>query len=91
MDLLWAWRLFAGAEFGVRQVEYRLYFLRAGHIAQAAVLQCESDRDAIVAAGNHADGRAMELWEHARMVKAFAAESPLNPEWGRHRPTHPTS
>jgi hypothetical protein len=56
--------------------DYRLYFLGPqGRIAHVLEMECSDDAHAIEQAESHADGRAMELWRRARMVKAFAAEA----------------
>ena len=56
---------------------YRLYFLdHNGHIRRAVEMECESDDQAIDAVEQHRDARAMELWQQARKVKAFAASDP---------------
>jgi hypothetical protein len=54
--------------------DYRLYFLDSdGHIKRAVELHCASDAEAIAAVEQHRDGRAMELWDRARVVRKFAA------------------
>jgi hypothetical protein len=54
--------------------DYRLYFLGPqGRIAHVLEMECRDDEHAIDLVQSHADGRAMELWLRARMVKAFAA------------------
>jgi hypothetical protein len=54
---------------------YRLYFVGAnGHFADVEVLDCRDDDAAIKASKQHADGRAMELWQHERMVATFPAQ-----------------
>ena len=60
-------------------LSYRLYFLgRDGRIAHAVQLECCSDEQALAAVGTHADGRAMELWQQARKVRAFAAPTQVS-------------
>jgi hypothetical protein len=55
-------------------VAYRLYFLDAArHIRDVMELECEDDAQAIEAAEQLHDGRAMELWRRARIVKSFPA------------------
>jgi len=61
---------------GTRDMEYRLYFLRDGHIRRAVSIRCDSDEQAIAEAEQHADGSPMELWEHARLVKKFGGDAP---------------
>jgi len=52
--------------------DYRLYFLDAqGPIHRAVELQCDDDEDAVRRSAGHADGRAMELWQRARVVRRF--------------------
>lgn len=54
--------------------DYRLYFLGPqGRIAHVLEMEGRDDDHAIEQAESHADGRAMELWHRARMVKAFTA------------------
>jgi hypothetical protein len=55
-------------------LSYRLYFLGlGGRITRAVEFECASDEDALRAVEGHGDGRPMELWQQARMVRAFAA------------------
>ena len=55
-------------------VGYRLYFLdREGRIQAARELDCDGDDLAIARAEQEADGRPMELWQRARVVKRFEA------------------
>ncbi len=55
--------------------DYRLYFLNgAGQIAEVIEFQCADDDDALASAMRRRDGRAMELWNLARLVRAFEAE-----------------
>ena len=57
--------------------DYRLYFTgKDGHFLGIVELDCESDEAAVESVAAHADGRAMELWQRQRLVKAF-------PEGGR--------
>ena len=52
---------------------YRLYFLdRANHIRHTVDLDCEDDAQAIRMVEQHADRRAMELWQASRLVKVYA-------------------
>ena len=56
-------------------LSYRLYFLgREGHITGVVELECACDEQALEAVEAHADGRAMELWQQARKVRAFELE-----------------
>jgi len=55
-------------------VYYRLYFYEAGHIVRVAEFSCEDDAAAVKRVAEHADGRAMELWERGRLVKGFPAD-----------------
>ncbi|MGH6965132.1 MAG: hypothetical protein ACREE0_11660 [Phenylobacterium sp.] len=51
---------------------YRLYFVDlADHIQNAAEFVAESDEDALLAAVDQRDGRAMELWSGVRVVARF--------------------
>jgi hypothetical protein len=60
-------------------MHYRLYFLdRLGRIRHAIDLDCVDDAHAVETVEKHADGRAMELWQSARLVKAYA--QPAVPE-----------
>jgi hypothetical protein len=52
---------------------YRLYFLLDGRIRHAVPLDCDNDAEAIRTVLDHTDGRAMELWCGARIVKCFEA------------------
>ena len=54
---------------------YRLYFLVDEHIKHAVTFDCESDGDAVRLVQDHTDGRAMELWTGARLVKRFPVEA----------------
>jgi hypothetical protein len=57
-------------------VEYRLYFLDAArHIRDVMELACDGDAQAVEAAEQLHDGRATELWQRARLVKAFPARN----------------
>jgi hypothetical protein len=54
-------------------IGYRLYFLDdSGHIKSATDILCETDEEADVFAKEQNDGRAMELWKGARVVKKYA-------------------
>lgn len=48
--------------------EYRLYFLRAGHIVRAESFEAEDDAAALAQAEARRGGQAAELWSRARMV-----------------------
>jgi hypothetical protein len=57
-----------------RLADYKLYVLDwPGRIAHVVELACEGDENAIRAAAERADGRAMELWLGARMIRRFSA------------------
>jgi len=59
-----------------RALEYRLYILDwPGRIAHVVDLPCLDDEQALSLAKQRADGRAMELWCGARMVRRFSATS----------------
>jgi hypothetical protein len=52
---------------------YKLYFLdNDGHIKAATEVFCETDEEADGLAKAQDDGRAMELWSGARLVKKYA-------------------
>lgn len=52
---------------------YRLYFLDDnGRIRDAAEFECGGDDEALARAETHQDGRAMELWSGARIVRKIA-------------------
>ncbi len=54
---------------------YRLYFFnRDDHIRDAVELMCADDEEALGVVDTHRDGRAMELWCGARLVKRYGAE-----------------
>jgi len=53
---------------------YRLYFLSDEHIQDAVAFECDSHEDPIKTVREHADGRVMELWSGARMLRRFPAE-----------------
>ena len=55
---------------------YRLYFLdENGRIKDAAEFECDGDDDALIQADAHHDGRAMELWSGARVVRKIAGRA----------------
>jgi hypothetical protein len=57
--------------------DYRLYFLNAeGRIRHAVEIQCEDDEAATKLVQQHADGRAMELWQGARCVAKYDPPGP---------------
>ncbi len=59
---------------------YRLFFFDAAeHIRAWAVLESEDDAGAIRLADEKADGRAMELWDHERLVHQFAVDPARTP------------
>jgi len=52
---------------------YRLYFLDDnGRIRDAAEFECVDDAEALAQAQSRADGRSMELWSGARVVRKIA-------------------
>jgi hypothetical protein len=62
---------------------YRLYFTDCdGRIQSVVELECNGDAEAIRQATRHSAGRSMELWERARMVKAWRSKA------GVARPKH---
>ncbi len=59
---------------------YRLFFFdSAEHIRGWAVVESDDDIGAIRLADEKCDGRAMELWDHERLVHQFAADPGRNP------------
>lgn len=53
-------------------MDYRLYFLDAqGRLRARVDLECEDDGDAMRVAEARADGRAMELWRRAVLIREF--------------------
>lgn len=55
-------------------VDYRLYFFdeASGHIRKAELVQAADDQAAIQSVEeNHAGAGKLELWQHARLVKAW--------------------
>ena len=53
-------------------LSYRLYFMGGtGHIIGHAEWTCEDDAEAELRAVQQHDGRAMELWCGARVVRRF--------------------
>ncbi|MBS0297596.1 MAG: hypothetical protein JSR45_14905 [Proteobacteria bacterium] len=66
--------------------DYRLYFLDGkGHIGQAIGFACEDDEAALQRAEGYRDGRDMELWQQARLVRALPARALNAPSPGRER------
>jgi hypothetical protein len=56
---------------------YRLYFLdKTGRIAHALDLHCESDDEALELVEARRDGRPMELWHSAQLIRKFPAAPP---------------
>jgi hypothetical protein len=56
---------------------YRLYFLDDnGRIRDAHEFESEGDDDALTEAEARHDGRAMELWSGARVVRKIAKRPP---------------
>ncbi len=56
---------------------YRLYFLDdGGRIRDADDFESEGDNDAVIQAENRQDGRAMELWSGARVVRKIPGRPP---------------
>jgi hypothetical protein len=53
---------------------YKLYFLNVTppHFADSAEFEAADDEEAESHAAQRSDGRAMELWNSARLVRAFA-------------------
>jgi hypothetical protein len=51
--------------------DYRLYYLRAGHIARCEAFEAEGDAAALAQAEARRRGQAAELWNRARMVAWF--------------------
>lgn len=59
---------------------YRLYYIGStGRIEAAREFAVTDDRAAISAAEQNADGRSMELWQLARVVRKFPAALSLRP------------
>ena len=55
---------------------YRLFFRGIdGHFVGAEPFECGDDQQAIGIAQEKADGRPAELWQQARMVRDFPAQS----------------
>jgi hypothetical protein len=54
---------------------YRIYVTTTdGHItAPAALIECDNDQEAIGKAKQFVNGRAVELWEGARLIMRFPA------------------
>ncbi|MGI8526707.1 MAG: hypothetical protein ACR2K5_11120 [Pseudolabrys sp.] len=49
--------------------EYRIYQIKSGHIAAAAVvIDCASDEAAIAKGEQMVDGRDLEIWDGGRLV-----------------------
>lgn len=56
--------------------DYRLYYLDdTKRIRQAVEFECVSDNDADRIALERNDGRAMELWSGARLIRKFLPSS----------------
>jgi hypothetical protein len=56
---------------------YRLYFLDDnGRIRDAAEFECDGDAEALAQAESRADGRDMELWSGARVVRKIDRRPP---------------
>ena len=53
--------------------DYRLYFLAGGHIVAVDEFESATDEDAVTAAQAKADGRDMELWRGATLVRKLPA------------------
>jgi len=62
-------------------LDYRLYFLDArGRVRDRVDFECEDDGHALRAAEQQADGRAMELWHRAVLIREFPLpETPKGP------------
>jgi hypothetical protein len=57
---------------------YRLYFLDDNdRIRDAAEFESDSDDEALVHAETQHDGRAMELWSGARVVRKIPRRPPI--------------
>ena len=57
--------------------DYRLYFLNAeGRIRHAVEFRCVDDEAAAKLVQEHADGRAMELWQGPRCVAKYEPSPP---------------
>jgi hypothetical protein len=58
-------------------LDYRLYFLDAHlHVRERIDLECDDDDEAIRVAETHADGRDMELWRRAVLLRKFPGSGP---------------
>jgi len=56
--------------------EYRLYLLdERRHVRRRLDLDCRDDAHALAVISEHLPDEAMELWEGARMVRAFEPQS----------------
>lgn len=57
--------------------DYRLYFVHErGHFTKACELAASDDARAVRVADQVGAGRAMELWEHGRLVRRFQPSAP---------------
>ena len=54
--------------------DYRLYFVRNGHLGRYEVIPCKDDRTAIMWADDLRAGQAAELWCGERLVRQFEAK-----------------
>jgi len=59
------------------ELSYRLYFLNGGrHITSSHEFFAASDDEAIAISESWREGRNMELWERARVVKKWGGSEP---------------
>jgi hypothetical protein len=55
-------------------LDYRIYtFTSDNHIADAAVINCETDQEAIEKARQLIEGRDIEVWQRARCLARIKA------------------
>lgn len=56
---------------------YRIYWLEGGHIiGPPMIIECQDDHAAIEHAESVLDAKALEVWEHARMVARLEPKHP---------------
>jgi hypothetical protein len=67
-----------GVGRGGAMLEYRLYFLDSdGHITSPpAIVRCEDDRAAIMSAEQLLEGKAIEIWQGARLITRIQPKHP---------------
>jgi hypothetical protein len=59
---------------GSAMLDYRIYtFTSDNHIADAAVINCETDQEAIEKARQLMEGRDIEVWQRARRLARIKA------------------